>query len=391
MKIAIIGQKGIPTTYGGVERHVEELSARLCKAGHEVYVYTRRNYTPQELKEYQGVRLVSLPSVPTKHLDAISHTFFACLDVIRKKVDVVHFHSIGPSSLIWLIRLLRPSLPVVATFHSQCYHHQKWGSFAKAYLKFGESMACRLPDATITISRVLERYAQKQYGTKAHYIPNGVITPDVKKEDEIARFGLDKKDYIVTVSRLIRHKGVHHLISAYNMIETGKKLVIVGDGSFSDDYVRELELLARNNPSIIFTGNQQGEALAQLYANACLFVQPSESEGLSISLLEAMSYKLPVLVSDIPENLEAVGKYGCIFKNKDIKDLSVKLGQMLSRPKKIEKQALANKERVDKLYNWDMIAEKVIGVYMQSIMNKKMEEQRLPRFALAKKFFSIIF
>ncbi|MCU0679279.1 MAG: glycosyltransferase family 4 protein [Planctomycetes bacterium] len=391
MRIAIIGQKGIPATYGGVEKHVEELSIRLAKAGHEVYVYTRRNYTPYSLKEYKNVKLVSLPSISTKHLDAISHTFLACLDVLRREFDVVHFHSIGPSSLVGLIKLLKPSLPVVATFHSQCYHHQKWGSLAKLYLKFGEAMICYLPDATITISRVLERYAEKKYGTTAEYIPNGVKTRKTRRTTEIKRWELKPDEYIITVSRLIRHKGVHHLIKAYNSLKTDKKLVVVGDGSYTEDYVHELYALANSNPNIIFTGTQTGETLAQLFSHAYLFVQPSESEGLSISLLEAMSYGLPVLVSDIPENIEAVGRFGFVFKNKSHNDLKKKLILLLSQPKMLGKKAEANQSRVDKLYDWDAIAEKVIGVYMQSIIRKKIEAKRLPRLQLAKKFFSFIF
>ena len=391
MRIAIIGQKGIPATYGGVEKHVEELSIRLAKAGHEVLVYTRRNYTPSSLNEYKHVKLISLPSIATKHLDAISHTFLACLDVLRRQPDVVHFHSIGPSSLIWLLRLLKPSLPVVATFHSQCYLHQKWGGLAKLYLKFGEAMTCYLPDATIAISQVLERYADKKYGARAEYIPNGVQTLAVKETNEIEKWELRPGNYIVTVSRLIRHKGIHHLIKAFNSLKTDKKLVVVGDGSYTEDYVQELYVLAKDNPNIIFTGTQTGAALAQLFANACLFVQPSESEGLSISLLEAMSFGLPVLVSDIPENIEAVSRFGHTFKNRNSRDLSDKLAAILKRPRQLKQRAQTNKLRVDRLYNWDAIAEKVIGVYMQSIMKKKMDIRKLSHLQLAKKLFSFIF
>ena len=103
MKIALIGQKGIPSGQGGgVEKHVENLAVKLVEMGHEVLAYTRYSYSDQRIKEYQGVKLINLPSLPTKSLDAISHTFLACLDLIFRKVDVIHFHSIGPSSLIWL-------------------------------------------------------------------------------------------------------------------------------------------------------------------------------------------------------------------------------------------------------------------------------------------------
>ena len=95
MKIYFIGQKGIPAKSGGVEKHVEELATRLVRAGHEVFAYTRAGYTNKNLKKYQGVNLINLPNIASKHLDAISHTFRACLDLRKRDADIIHFHSIG--------------------------------------------------------------------------------------------------------------------------------------------------------------------------------------------------------------------------------------------------------------------------------------------------------
>lgn len=388
MRIAIIGQKGIPATYGGVEKHVEELSTRLAKAGHEVFVYARKNYTPSYLITYRGVRLISLRSIATKHLDAISYTFFAILDVVRKDVDVIHFHSIGPSSLIWLVKLLKPNTPVVATFHSQCYHHKKWGYLAKLYLKFGEAVICTMADKTITVSRVLCDYAKTKYGTEAEYVPNGVHVKDHKDFDEVNVWGLEKGNYIVSVSRLIRHKGIHHLIKAYKRLKTDQKLVIVGDGAYTEEYVHELYSLAGKNQNIVFTGTQTGPALAWLFANACLFVQPSESEGLSISLLEAMAYGLPVLVSDIPENLEAAGEHSFVFKNRNVADLLKQLVYILEHPAAARKKGLANMARMNKEYNWDIIAEKIINLYLETIIKKKTIGSTTRRLAFARRIWS---
>jgi glycosyltransferase involved in cell wall biosynthesis len=165
MKIIMIGQKGIPSRGGGVEKHVEDLSTRLVNAGHEVLAYTRPSYTEKHLKEYKGVRLISLPSVKTKNLDAISHTFLACLHLIFRirKVDIVHFHAIGPSSLLLLIKIFRPGIKIVSTFHCQDYFHQKWGFFAKTYLKLGEYICCKFSDKTIAVSEELKKYAEKKY------------------------------------------------------------------------------------------------------------------------------------------------------------------------------------------------------------------------------------
>lgn len=367
MRIVFIGQKGIPATFGGVEKHAEDLAIRLVKNGHEVLVYTRRNYTPDDLKSYKGVQLISLPSIATKHLDAISHTFLACLDVIfRQKADVVHFHSIGPSLLSWMIKIFKPQVRLIATFHSQCYNHQKWGALARFFLHLGEKMVCTIPDKTIAVSKSLTDYALRKYGKKVVYIPNGVEIMRQKDADEIKKWGLSKGNYIVAISRLVRHKGVQYLIEAYKQLDTDKKLVIVGDGAFTDDYVQGLKEMANDNPNIIFTGNQSGDILRELFSNAYLFVQPSESEGLSIALLEAMSYGLPVLVSDIMENVEVVNNDGFVFANKDVADLTMKLKEILLMDELVlAENGKTLQEVVQKNYNWDNIVREIETLYKE--------------------------
>lgn len=373
MKIAIIGQKGIPAVSGGVETHVEELATRLFKRGHEVIVYTRPNYTDKTLKEYKGVKLVSLPSVSSKNLDAIVHTFLSVLHVvfIERKVDVVHFHSIGPSSLLWLVKLLKPMTPVVATFHTQCYRHKKWGHAARTYLKFGELVCNKVADEVIAISRNLQQYAQMKYKRAINYIPNGVGIAKIKDANLINKWGLEKDNYIVTISRLVRHKGIHYLIEAFKKIDTDKKLVIVGDSSYTAGYVRELKEMAKNNKNIIFTGRQSGDTLRELFTNAYLFVQPSESEGLSIALLEAMAYGQAVLASDIPENEEAVRGAGFYFKNKNIESLRDELNELLKNKEKVASKRGQGLARVKLNYDWDTIVHDTEKLYKKAIAEKK--------------------
>lgn len=388
MRIYFIGQKGIPSKSGGVEKHVEELSIRLAKQGHEVFAYTRKNYTKPSLKKYKGVNLISLPSIPTKHLDAISHTFMACLDVLFRKADVIHFHSIGPSSLLWIVKILKPGTPVVATFHARCYFHKKWGVFARSFLKFGEYIICKWADEVITVSRALNGYVKDTYDKEAIYVPNGVELADKFQPRLIKKWGLKKNNYILAVSRLVRHKGLHILISAYNQIETNKKLVIVGGGVFTDDYVIELKKLAGDNKNIIFTGQKSGRVLKELFTNAHLFVQPSESEGLSIAILEAMSYRKAVLASDIKENKEAVGRTGISFKTNDIDSLKKKLQFVLKRPELIQERGEKGRKRVVEFYNWEDITDEIVDIYRSVAVPER--GFFLPRLDFVRKIISFL-
>jgi glycosyltransferase involved in cell wall biosynthesis len=371
MKIFLIGQKGIPAKNGGVEKHVENLAVRLANYNHEVFVYARNNYQTEKISKYRGVNIITLPSIGTKNLDAISHTFFACLDLILfRKPDVVHFHSVGPSSLLLFIKIFRPNLKIVFTYHCQDYRHQKWGKIARWYLKFGEMIGCRFSDKTITISKELQKYAKEVYQIDTAYIPNGAEQVTESGSNQLAAFDLEKEEYLVSISRLVRHKGIHYLIEAYQGLTTNKKLVIVGDGAFTDEYVAEIKKLAGTNKNIIFTGNQSGQVLSQLYVNAYAFVQPSEYEGLSVALLEAMSFGLPCVVSDIEANLEATGENALVFKNKNSEDLKNKLNELLTKPELAKTLGQKLQERASTEYNWDTIAQNTEILYNQLITKK---------------------
>lgn len=363
MKIYIIGQKGIPATSGGVENHVENLAIELVKKGHEVFAYTRHNYSDKNVKEYKGIKLIPLPSLNSKNLDAISHTFLACLDFIfKRKADVIHFHSIGPASLIWLIKLFKPKTRVIFTFHSQCYYNTKWGKIAKSYLMLGERIGCRLADKVIVVSKSLKKYVENKYQRTVEYIPNGVRQIDNKPVNKIKElWGLEKDSYILSVSRIVKNKGLEYLVEAYKKIETNKKLVIVGDG----DFLEQLKEKAENNKNIIFTGTQVGDTLAELFSNAALFVQASEAEGLSISLLEAMSAKLPLLVSSIDANKEVVENNALIFENKNVEDLNNKLEIFLNHKNDlgIDKMIENSYNGLLVEYNWEKITENIINLY----------------------------
>lgn len=385
MKIAFIGQKGIPSVSGGVETHAEKLAVKLAGLGHEVFVYVRNNYTDKKIKEYKGVKLISLPSIQTKHLDAISHTFLATVHALFQNYDVIHYQAIGPASLSWIVKLFKKKTALVATFHCQDYYHQKWGMFARACLRFGEFVICKIPDKTIVVSKTLRNYALEKYGLDSIFIPNGAEVKRNPQTDILADWGIKEKKYILSVSRLIKHKGIHYLIEAFKQLEdTNKlpnnfKLVIVGDGYHTDDYVRYLKTISEKRNNIIFTGNQTGKPLEQLFSHAYLFVQPSESEGLSISLLEAMGYGISPLVSDIKENMEVVVKSGFSFQSKNVQDLKDKMAYLLNRPNEVQRISKAAKEKVEKEYSWDSIAQKTVQVY-ESAINKHSTRSYVRKF-----------
>lgn len=370
MTIAMIGQKGIPATFGGIERHVEELSARLTMAGHLVIAYTRPYYTAPKLTAHRGIRLISLPSLRTKHFDAISHTFLATLHAVRQPVDVIHYHGVGPALLSWLPKLLRSKAKVVVTFHCIDRKHKKWGLVARSFLRLGEWAAVTWPDTTIAVSRTIQQYCLTVYGRRTVYIPNGVNPmphPQRTERAMLRRFGLRPKQYVLSVARLIPHKGVHYLIQAFTSLRTNVKLVIVGDGFYTDAYVRRLRVLAKNDQRIVFTGWRHGPALAAMFRHARLFVLPSETEGLPITLLEAGSFGLPLLASDIPENLEIIKAQaepiGYTFKTADVADLRRQISAILRRSTMAKAMGQRARRVIEREFHWGLVVRQTERLY----------------------------
>lgn len=367
MKIALIGQKGIfsKKAAGGIESHVENLALRLKKRGHDVDVYVRPHFMTIHAKKHQGLRLIFIRSIPTKNLDTITYTFLATMRALFVKYDIIHYHGVGPSTLAWIPRVLKWRTKVVTTFHSQDKFHKKWSWFARKYLAWGEWTACKFPHATIAVSQTIQKFCKKEFNAKVNYIPNGVILPPKQGKDRLHKWDLEPRGYLLTVARLVRHKGIHHLISAYKRIEdkVNKKLIIVGAPSFTDDYLEYLKSIAAQSPNIIFTGFQTGKTLSQLFANAYLYVHPSEFEGLSITILEAMSYGKGVLISDIPENMEAIDHSGYWFKNKSVKALEEKLLKLIKNPLMVHSAEKRARKFIANHFEWESVVDRTEKLY----------------------------
>jgi glycosyltransferase involved in cell wall biosynthesis len=161
----------------------------------------------------------------------------------------------------------------------------------------------------------------------------------------------------------VRQKGIHHLITAYDGFEKEKKLVVVGAGAAHGEYAELLRKQREGNSSVIFTGFQTGAALAQLYANAYLYVQPSEAEGLAISIIEAMAAGRCVLVSDIPENMESIDHSGLTFVNANVDDLRAQLRKLLNHPEIVEERGRRGQDWVRITFDWDRITERTEEAY----------------------------
>lgn len=367
MRIAFIGQKGVPATFGGIEHHVEEVGSRLAARGHEVTVFCRTNYVAQRLPEYKGMRLVHLPTVGSKHLDAIAHSLLSTAASVGRGFDVIHYHAIGPGALAPLARAATRA-KVVQTIHGRDDERAKWSKPAQTMLRGAAWISARVPAATIVVSRDLAEHYRAHYGRDVVYIPNGVDPPRERTDaHEIERrYGLEPDSYLLFVGRLVPEKAPDLLVRAFRRVPGELRLVIVGGSSFSDGYVRSIRDLVEGDRRVEWVDYVYGDVLAELYANARAFVLPSSVEGLPLTLLEAASHATPVVASAIPPHVEVLGTDGAgrrLFRPGDEDDLVAAIMRSLADPQAEQAGANGLADEVVKEYRWDRTVDATEAVY----------------------------
>ncbi|GAB1253619.1 glycosyltransferase family 4 protein [Desulfovibrio falkowii] len=360
MRIAMIGHKRIPSHEGGIETVVEALASRMAIQGHEVTAYNRGGRSSSE-KMYQGVRIISIPTIQHKALNAPVYALLATLHALfMSRYDIIHFHAPGTALWLPLVRLL--GVKAVVTIHGLDWKRAKWGGIGRYILCMAERVVVRWANKVTVLTQAEQKYFLQKYGLSTELICNGVVPTPQRKPEGIKALGLERDDYILFLGRLVPEKGIHLLIDAFKGIPTRKKLVIAGGSSFSDDYAKELQKQALQDQRVIMVGPVQGSLKEELYCNAFLFVLPSDVEGMPLSLLEALSCGTRCLTSDIDACVETLDGQGLIFHHGEVHDLEAKLNMALtgSIPS-------PNAEYICRKHDWDKVVSQYLTLYRDMI------------------------
>jgi glycosyltransferase involved in cell wall biosynthesis len=361
MKIAMIGLRGLGDGMGGIEKAVREISVRMVSEGHNVTCYCKSNYSNEA--QFQGVALRNIPTVKGKYLETMLYSIRAIIEASRKDYDVIHIHALASSCLAWIPKFIY-SKKVIITVHGLDWQRAKWGFCARQLLKFGEWASAKFTDMTICVSRSLSLYYKMKYSREEIcYIPNGCD----KSEDKYDAWDeFESQKYFLYLGRLVREKGVHRLIEAYQAAKTDKKLIIAGPDS-DPKYSKELHEMAKSNPNIIFTGAVYDQEKIKLLSNAYLFILPSEIEGLPIALLEAGSYGVCSAVSHIPTCDEVIDNKilssAFSFDPYDSTEIKTVLELADQCPQVVKSLASKLQNHILNEYNWDDISSDTLAAY----------------------------
>jgi glycosyltransferase involved in cell wall biosynthesis len=369
VRIAMIGQKGIPARYGGVEKAVEELAARLVQRGHHVTAFNKREPGEPQPTEHRGIELRYVPAVGGKHMRNMTQSLFGTVATLTHRYDIVHYHALGPCLTAPLARLRRSSR-IVNTIQGRDDQRAKWSRPAQLVLSSAAWMSANVPHGGIAVSQQLQREFREQFGKETVWIPNGVAVvaerPVTPEEDPLVRFGLEPGRYLINVGRLVPEKAIDQLLRAWRSVETDIRLAIVGGSSHTDDFVERLGRLAQQDDRIVLTGPVYGAGQDRLFRHAAGYVMPSLLEGLPLALLEAISYGLPVTVSDIAPHLEVVG---CsepgqrVFRAGDLNDMAKQLQLMVDDLPGERDAAQLLHDRVVDEFSWERVTDKTEEFY----------------------------
>jgi glycosyltransferase involved in cell wall biosynthesis len=353
MRIAILGTRGIPASYGGFETFAEHLSTRLVARGHEVTVYCRAHYVSPRQLEYQGVRLQILPTIRHKYFDTVVHTFISALHAVPRRFDAALICNAANSPFAPLLRLT--GTPVAINVDGLEHKRKKWNWIGRQYYLLTERLATILPNRTVTDAGVIKDYYLARYNAPSTMIAYGSEVERRPNPDVVRRWRVEPNRYVLYVSRLEPENNAHLVIEAFKKVRTAHRLLIVGDAPYAREYIAGLKARARGDKRIIFTGFVFGQDYRALQQNAYCYVHATEVGGTHPALLEAMGFGNCVLTLAAPENIEAVGDAAILYDDEG--DLARKLQRVLRDGSLVHSFRNRAQARVREHYTWDRVVD----------------------------------
>jgi len=354
MKIALIGSRGIPARYSGFEQFYEQFAVRLAERGHEVTVYNRSHFIKDVKHEYKGVRIVSLPSIPTKHLDTIVHTALSTLHALFFRYDVIYTCIAGNSPVIWPPRLFKTK--TVLNVDGEDWAREKWTGFAKWYQLKCEWLATKTANVLIADAKGVQKRYRDKYKTGTVFVPYGANICRDEGLGALEKWGLQSGEYFLYVGRFVPENSIDLLIRAFKRVKTEKKLVVVGDAPYTGEYKAEIKRLAAEDHRVVLTGYTFGDDYAQISSHAYAYVQPSGVDGTRPALLDQMGFGNCVLVRNSTVNMEVIGDCGCFFEKDRLEgSLTEVMQDLAENHEKVQGYRAKVVSRIEHYYNWEWV------------------------------------
>ncbi len=373
--VAFLGSRGVPARYSGFEVVVENLGSRLAERGYPVTVYNRYPRYDLPTKVFKGMRVVLLPTIPTKSLDTISHTALSALHALTKRYDVIYLCGVGNAIIGGFLRLL--GYKVIINVDGADFNRAKWGSMARNWLRISERWAMKIGHKVIADnSEIVSRY-EREYGLSPLHLSYGAILREEKVDcGELAKWNLAPRSYILFVSRLTPENQADLLLRAFATYQGPLKLVICGGANYEQAHYRMLQTLADDR--VIFTGPRYGDSYLELSQNAAFYVMPADIEATRLVLLDQLGMGAAILYHDCAATREVVADAAEPFRTEEPeKSLAEKITYLAENPARCEELRRLALQRAKDTFHWDLVVDRYeqlfeeIGVPVGKVKGEK--------------------
>ncbi len=367
LRVTMLGIRGFPDVQGGAEKHAEKLSCALAEIGCRVEAIVRSGYVKKgRSATWRDITFARIWAPRITGVEAFVHTFLGVLRAAFKRPDILHIHAIGPAFFTPLARAF--GLRVVVTHHLRNYENEKWSRSARLLLRAGEWAGMTFANGRIAVSDGLAAQMTRSYRVPVSAIPNGIDRPQIVQTTEtLQACGLTPNRYALTVARVDEQKRQLDSIAAYARLRRPDfKLALVGGADYAGSYARAVAAAAQQTPGVVLLGHRSGAALAELYSHAGVFVLPSSHEGQPIAVLEAASFGLPVILSDIAAHRELALPRARYLAVGDIAALAEHLAAVFAVPV-VDKLNAVERARLLARHDWSIIAQRTLAVYFDAL------------------------
>ena len=358
--VAFLGSRGVPARYSGFEVVVEELGKRLAARGHEVTVYNRLPHFGPPQPVWEGMRIIGLPTIPTKSLDTIVHTTLSMIDAVWRRYDIIYLCGVGNAILGRMARAA--GMKVIINVDGADFSRKKWRGFARSWLQRSEKWATKSADCIIADNAtIVDRY-EREYGMRPEHLSYGLTVRDEPVQcGELSRWELKPDGYFLYVSRLTPENEAELLLKAYRETPDPLPLVLVGGDPYEHAYRRKLDALATDR--VIFTGLRFADAYIELSQNARAFIMPATIEATRLVLLDQLGMGKAIIYHDCPATREVLGDAGIPFGPKDpVRSLAAKLSWAKDHPEECAEAGQRARQRAEH-FRWENVLDRYERIF----------------------------
>lgn len=373
LKIAILGTRGIPNSYGGFEQATQFISAGLVERGHDVTVYNS-DLNPYKENKWKGVNIVRCRDAENRvgSFGQFIYDLNCILHARKQSFDVWIFFGYTSSS-VWG-RLYAKHATIISNMDGLEWKRSKYAKPVQRFLQYAEKLAIKYSEACIADSIFIQSYLKDKYQVTSQYIPYGAEISDEENKSVFKQLGIEERKYFVAMARMEPENNIEIILKGFTQSNCTYKFLVIGN--HENKFGKKILKLYKDDPRIIFTGALFDQIILRTLRKYCMVYFHGHSVGgTNPSLLEAMADKALIAAHDNSFNRAVLGNDATYFSGPyDVRQIvdSAKLSE------ENRERTESNFRKIKKFYTW----EKIIAAYetfiLRSFLEKKRDNKVLP-------------